>query len=67
MENLQNIETDRLLLRQWRDSDVDAFVSLNADPRVMEFFPEPLARVHGGHGKGMSRAYIRKGLGVLGY
>ena len=31
--------TQRLCLRQWRDSDVEPFASFNADPRVMEFFP----------------------------
>jgi RimJ/RimL family protein N-acetyltransferase len=38
------IETDRLILRRWQPSDVDPFVSLNADPRVMEFFPTTLSR-----------------------
>jgi RimJ/RimL family protein N-acetyltransferase len=33
------IITDRLLLRRWRESDREPFRSLNADPRVMEFFP----------------------------
>lgn len=39
-----NLETDRLLLRQWKDSDLEPFVSLNADPRVMEFFPDTLSK-----------------------
>lgn len=38
------IETDRLILRRWQSSDVEPFVSLNADPRVMEFFPSTLSR-----------------------
>ena len=33
------IETPRLLLRPWRDDDLPAFAALNADSRVMEFFP----------------------------
>jgi len=33
------IETPRLVLRQWRDADVDAWAEMSADPRVMEFFP----------------------------
>ena len=37
--------TPRLLLRQWRPSDRVPFAALNADPRVMEFFPSPLSRV----------------------
>ena len=36
------IETERLLLRGWRDEDREPFVRMNADPRVMEFFPSTL-------------------------
>jgi RimJ/RimL family protein N-acetyltransferase len=38
------IETDRLILRRWQSSDVEPFVTLNADPRVMQFFPATLSR-----------------------
>lgn len=38
------IETPRLRLRQWRDSDYPHFAAMNADPRVMEHFPAPLDR-----------------------
>ncbi len=38
------IETDRLILRPWRDSDRVAFAALNADPVVMEMFPSTLTR-----------------------
>src|SRR5690348_9808466 len=38
------IETDRLILRRWQSSDVEGFVRLNADSRVMEFFPATLSR-----------------------
>lgn len=31
--------TERLRLRPWRASDLDAFAALNADPRVMQHFP----------------------------
>jgi RimJ/RimL family protein N-acetyltransferase len=34
------LETPRLILRQWRDADVEAWADMSADPRVMEFFPE---------------------------
>ncbi len=37
------IETDRLILRQWQDSDVEPFAALNADPDVMKFFPKLMA------------------------
>jgi RimJ/RimL family protein N-acetyltransferase len=39
-----HIETARLLLRDWTDADAEPFAALNADPRVMEFFPKALTR-----------------------
>lgn len=33
------LRTERLLLRQWRPDDRDAWAALNADPRVMAHFP----------------------------
>jgi RimJ/RimL family protein N-acetyltransferase len=36
------LETERLILRKWRDSDLSEFADINADKRVMEFFPSPL-------------------------
>lgn len=38
------IESARLLLRRWKDSDREPFARLNADPRVTEFFPGSLSR-----------------------
>jgi 3-dehydroquinate dehydratase / shikimate dehydrogenase len=38
------IATERLLLRPWRADDRPAFAALNADPLVMEWFPETLTR-----------------------
>lgn len=38
------IETERLVLRPWRESDLEPFARLNADPRVMEYFPSILSR-----------------------
>jgi RimJ/RimL family protein N-acetyltransferase len=38
------LETDRLLLRRWKASDREPFAEINADPRVMEFFPSLLSR-----------------------
>ena len=35
--------TERLLLRPWADADKPAFRRMNADPRVMAFFPAPLS------------------------
>jgi RimJ/RimL family protein N-acetyltransferase len=38
------MRTARLLLRRWRREDRDVFARLNADPRVMKFFPGTLSR-----------------------
>jgi RimJ/RimL family protein N-acetyltransferase len=38
------LETTRLLLRQWKPADRDPFAALNADPLVMQYFPAPLTR-----------------------
>ncbi|HVP46803.1 MAG TPA: GNAT family N-acetyltransferase [Bryobacteraceae bacterium] len=38
------VQTNRLILRQWQESDRAPFASLNADPRVMEFMAGPLSR-----------------------
>ena len=35
---------DRIRLRRWRDEDRVPFAAMNADPRVMEFFPTTLSR-----------------------
>lgn len=36
------IKTKRLLLRPWKKSDIDPFCRMNAEQRVMEYFPKPL-------------------------
>jgi len=38
------LRTGRLILRRWQDSDRQPFAAINADPRVMEFFPNLLTR-----------------------
>jgi RimJ/RimL family protein N-acetyltransferase len=38
------LRTDRLLLRPWREDDLEPFAALNADPSVMEHFARPLDR-----------------------
>ena len=59
------IRTARLVLRDWRDADLEPFASLNADPVVMAHFPATLTRAesdalvgrvrahHGEHGYGL--------------
>jgi RimJ/RimL family protein N-acetyltransferase len=41
---LIELDTPRLRLRQWRESDRAPFAALNADPEVMRYFPAPLGR-----------------------
>ncbi|HEX2463947.1 MAG TPA: GNAT family N-acetyltransferase [Thermoanaerobaculia bacterium] len=38
------LETARLVLRGWRESDLAPFAALNDDPAVMEYFPGRLTR-----------------------
>ena len=38
MSGQPELRTERLLLRRWRESDLDPFAALNADPIVMEHF-----------------------------
>lgn len=33
------LETERLILREWRDEDRPDFAAMNADPEVMRYFP----------------------------
>jgi RimJ/RimL family protein N-acetyltransferase len=52
------IETERLRLRDWTDSDAEPFAALNADPRVMEFFRRPLTRAESDEAMAAARARI---------
>lgn len=38
------LQTERLRLRLWQEDDLEPFARMNADPRVMEFFPATLSR-----------------------
>ena len=37
---MKPLETDRLILRSWRESDLSPMVTINQDPKVCEYFPE---------------------------
>lgn len=36
------IETERLILRQWKESDSEPFIKMGLDEDVMRFFPKLL-------------------------
>jgi RimJ/RimL family protein N-acetyltransferase len=38
------IQTERLILRPWREADRGPYAAMNADPEVMHDFPAPLTR-----------------------
>jgi RimJ/RimL family protein N-acetyltransferase len=38
------LDTARLRLRQWWETDLPPFAAMNADPAVMRYFPHPLTR-----------------------
>ncbi len=45
LENI-TLETKRLILRQWRESDFEAYAEICADPQVMQYLsPKPFSRV----------------------
>ncbi len=41
---MTRLETDRLILRQWQDSDLIPFAKMSSDPEVMRYFPNTLSR-----------------------
>jgi len=43
MKEVIELETNRLQLRQWHDSDVPMFAKINADVRVMKYYPSILS------------------------
>ena len=45
MTPILQLESARLLLRQWRDEDLPAFAAMCADEQVMRYFPETLGRL----------------------
>lgn len=43
------LETKRLILRDWKDSDLEPFAELNANPDVMAYFPSVLSKSESDH------------------
>jgi RimJ/RimL family protein N-acetyltransferase len=59
------LRTPRLSLRRWRESDLEPFAALNADPEVMRWFPAPLDREGSDEFAGRIRAnHERLGFGL---
>lgn len=42
---IHTLSTDRLILREWRDSDLSSLYKMVSDPDVMEFFPSILSEI----------------------
>jgi RimJ/RimL family protein N-acetyltransferase len=73
------IQTERLLLRQWKGEDRQPFYRLNSDARVMEFFPDCLTRAESDslfdrigehfkkHGFGLFAAELREERSFIGF
>jgi ribosomal-protein-alanine N-acetyltransferase len=57
------LRTARLRIRPWREEDFEPYAAMNADPRVMEFFPGVLSpdesrmRMARGHARLAERGY----------
>lgn len=59
------IETERLILRQWQPGDLPAFAAMNADPRVMEFFPSTLSEAQSNAFAGrVTQRFADRGFGL---
>jgi 3-dehydroquinate dehydratase / shikimate dehydrogenase len=41
---MTKLKTERLILRPWCEQDLELFAKLNADPKVMEYFPATLSK-----------------------
>lgn len=60
------LETERLLLRPWLEADRVPFRRMNADPRVMEFFPSLLSEAESDRGfEGIQDHFRRHGFGLF--
>ncbi len=60
-----SLRTPRLCLRQWRDEDRAPFAAMNADPVVMEFFPDTLSHAESDAAVDRIREHIdRHGYGL---
>lgn len=60
-----HIETDRLILREWRDEDLAPFARINADPVVMQYLPRSLGeQASSRHMKRFKKHFSEYGYGL---
>lgn len=45
----KHIETERLILREWKEDDKKVFARINNDPMIMEYFPRRLSEKDSDH------------------
>ncbi|MFD5461555.1 GNAT family N-acetyltransferase [Kitasatospora sp. NPDC127059] len=63
---MNELRTDRLLIRRWRDSDLAPWAAMNADPEVREHLGGPLTRERSDASVARYEAVIeRRGYGWL--
>jgi RimJ/RimL family protein N-acetyltransferase len=55
--------SDSILLRQWRDDDLEPYAEMNADTEVMRFFPQPLTKAESKE----SLMWLRAGIELRGW
>lgn len=55
---IPRLESERLLLREWTESDIDPFAKMNCDPEVMRYFPKHLSYDE-------SKAFVQKSNSIL--
>ncbi|MBN8827716.1 MAG: GNAT family N-acetyltransferase [Sphingobacteriia bacterium] len=41
---MMKLEAERVILREWKEEDVEPFAKINQDPKVMEFMPKLLTK-----------------------
>lgn len=59
------MQTDRLLLRRWREQDLIPFAQMNADPVVMEYFPSILSAAESAAlAKRIEECFAQRGYGL---
>jgi len=63
---IASLETERLILRTWRQADREPFARMNADPAVMEHFPACLTRAESDEGVDRVEKHFReRGFGLF--